>query len=55
MAARQKGLQQADPLAPFSFLLVMEGLEGLVNKAKEIGLLTGFKVNQNISPILPIQ
>jgi len=48
MATRQKGLQQVDPLAPFSFLLVMEGLEGLVNKAKEIGLLTGFKVNQNI-------
>jgi len=40
----QKGLQQVDPLAPFSFLLVVEGLAGLVNKAKKIGLLRSTKI-----------
>ena len=40
----QKGLKQGDPLAPFLFLLVAEGLSGLMKKAVELGLFKGFKV-----------
>jgi hypothetical protein len=40
----QRGLKQGDPLAPFLFLLVAEGLGGLMKKAVELNRFKGFKV-----------
>lgn len=39
-----KGLRQGDPLAPFLFLIAVEGLSALVSRASELGLYHGFKV-----------
>lgn len=36
-----KGLRQVNPLSPYLFLLVIEGLHGLFEKAKEIGDIRG--------------
>jgi hypothetical protein len=38
----QRGLKQGDPLAPFLFLLVAEGLGGAIRKAVEVGCFKGF-------------
>jgi hypothetical protein len=40
----QRGLKQGDPLAPFLFLLVAEGLAGLMRSAVEKNLFKGFAV-----------
>ena len=39
----KRGLRQGDPLVPFLFLIVVEGLAGLVREAVRIGVLEGFK------------
>ncbi|GKV30486.1 hypothetical protein SLEP1_g39289 [Rubroshorea leprosula] len=39
-----KGLRQGDPLSPFLFLMIAEGLHGLVKKAETEGLLHGIDV-----------
>jgi hypothetical protein len=44
-----KGLRQGDPLSPFLFLIVAEGLTGLMSKAVESSLFHGYKVSNNIS------
>lgn len=44
-----KGLNQGDMLSSFLFLMVAEGLAGMVKKAVIEGSLVGFQVNQNIS------
>jgi len=41
-----RGLRQGDPLAPFLFLIVAEGLAGLVRKAIKENLLRGVKVGR---------
>jgi len=37
-------LRQGDPLAPFLFLVVVEGLVGLVRQAVKANLLSGIKI-----------
>jgi hypothetical protein len=39
----QRGLKQGDPLAPFLFLLVVEGLGGLMKKVVDLNRFTGFE------------
>ncbi|MCI19814.1 LINE-1 reverse transcriptase like, partial [Trifolium medium] len=41
-------LRQGDPLSPFLFLIVAEGLAGMMRRAVEIGRFKGFHVNDNI-------
>jgi len=41
-----RGLRQGDPLTPFLFLVVAEGLTGLVREAVKANLLTGLKVGR---------
>ncbi|GAU30313.1 hypothetical protein TSUD_211700 [Trifolium subterraneum] len=43
----QRGLKQGDPLAPFLFLLVVEGLSATIRRAEEIGMFKGFKVGNS--------
>ncbi|PNX63709.1 ribonuclease H, partial [Trifolium pratense] len=43
-----RGLRQGDPLSPFLFLIVAEGLAGMMNKAVDIGKFKGFKINANL-------
>ena len=42
-----RGLRQGDPLAPFLFRIVAEGLAGLVRKAVKEDLLRGIKVGRD--------
>jgi hypothetical protein len=42
----QRGLKQGDPLAPFLFLLVVEGFSGIMRKAVELGRFKGFAVGR---------
>jgi len=39
-----RGLRQGDPLAPFLFIVVVEGLAGLVRQAVKAKLLSGIKI-----------
>ncbi|XP_058775875.1 uncharacterized protein LOC131650166 [Vicia villosa] len=41
----ERDLRQGDPLSPFLFVLVAEGLMALVKKATEIGKFEGFIIN----------
>ncbi|XP_058783223.1 uncharacterized protein LOC131657889 [Vicia villosa] len=41
----EKDLRQGDPLSPFLFVLVTEGLAGLVRKSSEIGEFKGIYIN----------
>ncbi|CAL5191793.1 unnamed protein product [Lathyrus oleraceus] len=43
-----RGLRQGDPLSPFLFLLVGEGLAGMMRKAVMLGLFNGFAVSEDI-------
>ncbi|GKV16128.1 hypothetical protein SLEP1_g26814 [Rubroshorea leprosula] len=39
-----KGLRQGDPLSPFLFLMIGEGLHGLVSKAETVGMFHGIPI-----------
>jgi len=41
--AAQKGLCQGDSLAPFLFLVVADGLIGLIREEEDINLLSGMQ------------
>jgi len=43
----KRGLRQGDLLAPSLFLIVAEGLAGLVREATRIGVLEGVRVGHN--------
>lgn len=45
----QKGLRQGDPLAPFLFLIVAEGLGGLTRRVVELGKFTRYSFHQSSS------
>lgn len=36
------GLRQGDPISPFLFVIVVEGLVGLLRNTSEIGVFKGF-------------
>ena len=40
----KRGLRQGDPLAPFLFIIVAEGLSGLLREAKKANVFNGVKV-----------
>ncbi|KAG5631293.1 hypothetical protein H5410_003010 [Solanum commersonii] len=42
-----RGIRQGDPLSPFLFILAMEGLSCMLEKAKQRQWLEGFKVGTN--------
>lgn len=41
-----RGLRQGDPLSPFLFTLVADGLSRLVDKACENGVVKGFEIGR---------
>ncbi|GJW56280.1 putative RNA-directed DNA polymerase, eukaryota, reverse transcriptase zinc-binding domain protein, partial [Tanacetum coccineum] len=43
-----KGLRQGDPLAPFLFILAMEGLHASICKAKNVGVFKGVSIGQGV-------
>ncbi|RZB71032.1 LINE-1 retrotransposable element ORF2 protein [Glycine soja] len=44
-----KGLRQGDPLSPFLFLIVAQGLSGLVQKASQVGNFDGYQVADGLN------
>ncbi|XP_058749275.1 uncharacterized protein LOC131622266 [Vicia villosa] len=45
----KRGLRQGDPLSPFLFTIVAEGLAGMVKQFVHIGGFQGFKISEDVS------
>ena len=50
-----RGLRQGDPLAPFLFIVVAEGLAGLVREALKANLLSGVKIGRKKVEVCMLQ
>ena len=50
-----RGLRQGDPLAPFLFLVVVEGLAGIVREALKVNMLTGLKIGRKEEEVCILQ
>lgn len=48
----ERGLRQGDPLSPYLFLLVVEGLSGLIENRMRRGLLHGVRIARGAPPFL---
>lgn len=44
----EMSLRKGDTLSPFLFTMVLEGLDGLINRVDNIREFVGFKLNDNI-------
>ncbi|GKV34650.1 hypothetical protein SLEP1_g43008 [Rubroshorea leprosula] len=42
----QRGLRQGDPLSPFLFFIVVEGLNGIISSAASLGMVNGIEIGQ---------
>lgn len=51
----EKGLRQGDPLSPFVFNIVVEGLNVMLTRAKNLGLIRGVKVGASEEVISHLQ
>lgn len=50
-----RGLRQVDPLSPFLFLIVAEGLNVMFNKVIQLNFFAGFKFGDNGHPFTHLQ
>lgn len=50
-----RGLRQGDPLSPFLFLIVAEGLNCMISSAKNSGILEGYEIGRDNVPITHLQ
>lgn len=51
----ERGLRQGDPLSPFLFNLVVEGLNILILRARELGLFNGAVVGNDLIKVSHLQ